>query len=520
MAPPPPPRLGSRLVGPILSLTVLLLIVATLVASEALVRRADLDALSDSPVRHPHVYSELYGWALRPGWNGVWSNGKRFTVNRAGYRGREWAVARRSGTTRVLSLGDSIALGAAVADHETFAERLQEMDPGVEVVNLAVSGYGTDQALLRLEREGFRYAPDLVVLNFCLSNDYVDNALDSYLYDAGTPKPYYVVEGGELTLRHAHLKRSWIAWMGLRLREHSDLFNLLTLQVQSPERMGRPATGSSREHWPERYGRVLQRFDAAADLTMRLVERMADLCRARGARFKVVLHPDRGAYFGDETRVAPFRRPLHGLAGAEVLDLRLRYWAAGLTYNLIALDDIGHLTPTGHAFVAEALRDEFLHRDPGNGRGPRSGAPRKGATVEPTPPPEPNPSPTPDLRPLLPRGPVASYLIKLRSVEGRPLVQDPRTGHWIVHPGDLVVFDSDQRNAQGEECAWVEAPEWFVDGIRLPEQTLHPNGLVHRKGSRTPFWLRVRIMNGGTFRASARLDRIDSNVLKIESRPR
>jgi hypothetical protein len=199
----------------------------------------------------------------------------------------------------------------------------------------------------------------VVVLNFCLSNDYVDNMLDSYLHDEGTPKPYYVLEEGKLELRDAHLKRSWIARMGLRLQERSYFFDALMLLLDPPARADGSPAASSSEHWVSRQNRILLDFGPPAELARGLVARMASLCRTRDVAFMVLLHPDRGSYMGEAKLVAPLESAPLDSARLRVIDLRRQYWAAGLGYELIAFDDIGHLTPTGHAFVAEILRQEL-----------------------------------------------------------------------------------------------------------------------------------------------------------------
>ena len=52
----------------------------------------------------------------------------------------------------MLLVGCSFTMGWAVADDETWAWRLQELRPDVEVVNRGVGGYGTLQSLLLLEQ--------------------------------------------------------------------------------------------------------------------------------------------------------------------------------------------------------------------------------------------------------------------------------------------------------------------------------------------------------------------------------
>jgi hypothetical protein len=311
--------------------------------------------LRDAPVEALHIYSQAYGWKHRPNWKGQLSDGPPITVNAAGRRGLEAKSHGRPGTTRVLLLGDSIVFGAGVADHQTFAHRLQEDGPGFAVFNLGVSGYGTDQALLRLMREGFELEPDVVVLNLCLANDYLDNALDVYLYDGRTPKPYFVVQDDELRLQDAHMERPWHESAGLFLRDRSYLFGALTKAVGSGITPAAPASDHRPEHWRSRKDRILkQEFPRATDVTLRLIARMAELCRRREVRFLVLAHPDRQSFEGDDTLLLALQHPR--LQATEVVDLRAQYRSAGLSYALVGLDKVGHLRPLAHAFVAQVLR--------------------------------------------------------------------------------------------------------------------------------------------------------------------
>ncbi|MFN3682223.1 MAG: SGNH/GDSL hydrolase family protein [Nitrospira sp.] len=66
---------------------------------------------------------------------------------------------------RIIVLGDSQAMGWGVQDHETFAAVLAQ-DYGFEVVNLAVSSYGTARELLRLQREFSLQEGDVVVIQY------------------------------------------------------------------------------------------------------------------------------------------------------------------------------------------------------------------------------------------------------------------------------------------------------------------------------------------------------------------
>jgi hypothetical protein len=181
-----------------------------------------------------------------------------------------------AGRTRIVMLGDSIAFGHGVRDGETFSALLESRDPRFDVVNLAVEGYGTDQELLRLEREGLGYAPDVVILNFCLTNDAVNNELTTDQQDPEEriPKPYFSLEGDSLRLHDAHLRLSPLRRAGQWLRDQSHLYRRLTSVLPARDLRPRP---SGRE----------PRLDprTATDLTLRLIRRAADLSRGAGARF-------------------------------------------------------------------------------------------------------------------------------------------------------------------------------------------------------------------------------------------
>jgi len=143
------------------------------------------------------VYHPTRGWALKPNVRDADPYGPgSLNSNSAGMRGvREFSEQPPSGTTRILLLGDSFAFGEEVADHETFAHRLEELLPRVEVLNLGVHGYGHDQMLVYLREEGLRYHPDIVIVGF-VQDDMQRNMLGFRDY----AKPRFELDDGELEL--------------------------------------------------------------------------------------------------------------------------------------------------------------------------------------------------------------------------------------------------------------------------------------------------------------------------------
>jgi hypothetical protein len=76
---------------------------------------------------------------------------------------------------KVLIVGDSVAMGIGLADHETISSRLQQKDSLRQYINIAVSGIQHDVILCLLEEASKRY-PDAIeelIYVFC-DNDYED----------------------------------------------------------------------------------------------------------------------------------------------------------------------------------------------------------------------------------------------------------------------------------------------------------------------------------------------------------
>ncbi|HED66539.1 MAG TPA: hypothetical protein ENJ09_13415 [Planctomycetes bacterium] len=102
-----------------------------------------------------------------------------FDINEQGMREDEdVAYEKAPGRKRILSLGDSFTIGYEVSEEDCFSSVLERelRDRGydVEVLNCGVSGFSTAEEMLYLERELFKYHPDLVLVSF-YSNDIRDN---------------------------------------------------------------------------------------------------------------------------------------------------------------------------------------------------------------------------------------------------------------------------------------------------------------------------------------------------------
>lgn len=102
-----------------------------------------------------------------------------FRINSAGLRAdRDYSYEKAPGVRRIVSLGDSYTMGFEVEATETFSSvlerELRRVGYDVQVLNAGVSGYGTAEACLYLERELLHYEPDVVLVSF-FGNDLTDN---------------------------------------------------------------------------------------------------------------------------------------------------------------------------------------------------------------------------------------------------------------------------------------------------------------------------------------------------------
>jgi hypothetical protein len=314
------------------------------------------------PLHRLHRYSEAYGWEPRPGAR-IEQGGASVAINERGCRGRLVDPRERAAPVRAVLLGDSIAFGLGVSEVGSFAGLLDARDNGLELVNLAVQGYGPCQSLLRLEGEGLGYRPDVVLFSLCLGNDFADAVLPVSLYDGRHPKPFFTLEAGRLVKHDAHLRLSPRRRAALWLADHSRLFARLT--------QGAPEAEATATSWLARRREALRDRERALSVVVALVARMHAVSREAGAEFFLLLHPDRDLIDG-RTRWIDGLLTSSELAAVRRVDLREHYARRGLDYAAVAADRIGHLSAAGHLetalIIEELLAEAGLAR-----RGPKRG---------------------------------------------------------------------------------------------------------------------------------------------------
>lgn len=237
---------------------------------------------------------EQVGWLPRPNVFGEHPyNGTMvpFHTNSHGLRGGEHSISKPSGVRRLIALGDSFTWGYRVRDDDVYPVRLEARlsGVGVEVINLGVTAFMTDQEVQYFKREGLQYDPDIVVLSFCVNDFYeADGKFLQYLsrraesgVSAKSPRTDGVVQ---------RIKQSSVlyAWMRDRINTNRGLVRMLATAG-----LREPLTGlaSLDVSLLPMLNQLPEQFAPLIALAQSHVLELRDLLRARGIRLILVLIP-------------------------------------------------------------------------------------------------------------------------------------------------------------------------------------------------------------------------------------
>jgi hypothetical protein len=172
-----------RMIGYIL--VPLLLLGIILVGSELVVRRVapqEVLGWGERPSLEPHP---TFGWRLKPlsetrlRWE---SYDYTVAANSLGFPGPEYPERKQEGTLRVMTVGDAFTSAEGVDTPLAWPRLLESElashlpDREVEVLNLAITGYGPNQYASVIEAYAPLYQPDLILVGFFV-NDYQDTLL-------------------------------------------------------------------------------------------------------------------------------------------------------------------------------------------------------------------------------------------------------------------------------------------------------------------------------------------------------
>lgn len=276
-------------------------------------------------------------------------------INQAGFRDREHAIEKPTGTMRIAILGDSIAFGWGVRQEERFGDVLENLlnsaretsGPVVECLNFAVPGYNTvmEEALLR--EVVLAYSPDVLVLNLVTNDDEAPNFIRL------EPKVWAL---DRVFLIEAIRDRM----VGRPLGDTARL--LIGGVAEAGGRgHGQHVVGYRPELVPPEY-----RFLVGWENMREALHKIAAVCRARGIQPVCLLHYDyvalEEAVAGGQKWVelqAPWRRAAEE-AGFTIVNPLERISAYARNHHasvetfILSQKDV-HPSPLAHKLIAEAL---------------------------------------------------------------------------------------------------------------------------------------------------------------------
>lgn len=328
------------------------------------------------------------GYRLAPNESYTWAGegASRGRTNGAGWRDRDYPVAKPPGASRILMLGDSYVQALQVPLDSTFHKQLERRlnaraagGRRVEVPAMGLGGIGTTQQYLIYTSEGRRYHPEIVALLF-IPNDPADN----WPVDAQNRiRPYLLDDGDSLRLDTSFVNdagfRRWEQTLWLRRR--SALFTALGQVSQRLRRRAAPNPGDAgltdSTGWYHRWNFA---FTPPADsipafrLTEKILALFAEEVRRDGRRFVLIVQaaPQQAdsaemAWYAanmpvDGDKTERWLRGVGARHGFDVVSLIPRFRAASGSRRLWVGEPLkyGHWNDAGHALAAEILADSLM----------------------------------------------------------------------------------------------------------------------------------------------------------------
>lgn len=249
------------------------------------------------------------------------------TSNSLGYRDREHPRAKADGVFRVVVLGDSIAAGHGIERTEDVFPALVEKALAdaarpVEVLNFGVIGYNTEQEVETLRSKALAFAPDLVVLEYCLN-------------DRLPPEKHLIQALLEVQPKRGALPPGEVGPLLL----HSALYRFVRYALLASRRT--------------------QEMQSGGDTSEASLRELAGLARRDRFEVLLVVFPYlRNAYASEYAADHDKLRHLSAELGFRHLDLRPVFQACGAAQPVELGFDRFHPTAAGHRCAAAAIAGE------------------------------------------------------------------------------------------------------------------------------------------------------------------
>jgi hypothetical protein len=318
-----------------------------------------------------------------------------YAINSLGLRDREMPRQAPPGTRRLLMLGDSFTEGNGVEREQTFSALIQALldRDGLgarwQVVNAGIGSYSPLLEYLYLRNGGLDFQPNVVVLNFDLSDVY-DDIQYTRLAVMGPDGDPVAVRAPASTFSESKRWRAEVsepeeapasgaAGTVVELKDfvkgHLRLYGFVRRRISAYLEVARQ-TDASGDIRVDKFAMLRDNYRPVDDrdwtLSFRYITMIRDLLAARGIGFWVTVYPyglqvsprewatgrrgrgfERGRVYTTrpQERLAQFCRS----SGIPVVDLCPDFKELSRTVYPIYYDLDGHWYPAGHQLVANVL---------------------------------------------------------------------------------------------------------------------------------------------------------------------
>lgn len=274
-------------------LTILIVLLICYFILELTIKFTGIAKLSKE--EHPYRSNDaVLHHILRPGSTGIvnsreWNH--EVSINSLGFYDEEISKQKPLGTIRILMLGDSFTEGIFVDKDKTIAGQLEYKLKGLQngvsydVINAGVSSYSPILEYLQLKEKDLALSPDIVVLNFDITDVQNDQEYSRYaVFSEGelvaVPNP-----DSSGTTVSSSVKSPILDFF----RRHSYSYQFLAFNMQNIA-------------WKKRVGDISidylavardseNNYDEAWTLTFNYILKIKKISEENGAKFILVIYP-------------------------------------------------------------------------------------------------------------------------------------------------------------------------------------------------------------------------------------
>jgi len=192
-----------------------------------------------------HRPSKIPGFLWEPTPNAdVVEDGIRYKINSDGFRDYEYPTEKSKDTFRIAIIGDSITWGDTELP-DTYPKILEKelrilyRGKKIEVLNFGIRGISSNHHLSLLKERVLRYAPDLVILGYCLNDikfpPIYDKPAVMWFLQNSDVADFIAIRAGAAIQAWQYRTKGWDAYYVEQLKLYEDRQRILRLKMNLRE---------------------------------------------------------------------------------------------------------------------------------------------------------------------------------------------------------------------------------------------------------------------------------------------